>query len=51
MRGIRSEMFEYVEPEVEPEEEVIVVCPDCSYVMTPIPLYGRFYCENCQIHI
>jgi rRNA maturation endonuclease Nob1 len=45
-----------------PDEEVVVevpiaesgiymyVCEACGSDLTEIPLYNRFYCENCGLH-
>jgi DNA-directed RNA polymerase subunit RPC12/RpoP len=28
----------------------VVVCPECGEELTEILEYGRYFCENCQLH-
>jgi len=47
MGGEEEFTDEDVAPDVLGE---VYVCSSCGAPLTEIPLYNRFYCENCGLH-
>jgi predicted patatin/cPLA2 family phospholipase len=46
---LEQDEFDVVLQLVESGEE-FYACSECSYGLTEIPNYSRYYCENCGLH-
>lgn len=31
-------------------DEYVLVCEECGAPLAEILVYGRYFCENCQLH-
>jgi rRNA maturation endonuclease Nob1 len=44
------EEVEVIEVPVVESGSYLYVCSECGNILTEIPYYNRFYCENCGLH-